>query len=330
MTVGRAAATLFATAVCATVLTACGTPQSTTPREPAEDAAMTTTPIDIRSVWDFSDTPGTRAAFVALLDDPRAEDADVRAELLTQIARTHGLEGDFEAAHARLAEAAAIMPSGGRAEVRHALELGRVHNSSADRAGAMPHFHLAVDRAVAHGGVSGLHVDALHMLGIAAPSEEALDWNLQALEVARSSDDPAARRWLGSLLNNIAWTYFDLGAYEQALALHREGLQWRLDEGQSGAPVWIAEWSIARMLRALERYDEALAIQRRIRDEREAAGQPGGYVFEELGELALQRGDDAAARAHFAEAWALLSQDAWMMENEAERMARIRELAGAE
>lgn len=33
-----------------------------------------------------------------------------------------------------------------------------------------------------------------------------------------------------------------------------------------------------------------------------------------------------AACTNFAHAWALLSQDAWMMEHEAERMARIQQL----
>lgn len=291
---------------------------------------MTAETIDMRSVWNFRDTSGTRDAFVALLDDPRASEDDVRAELLTQIARTHGLEGDVEAARARLDQAAAIMPEGGVAEIRHALETGRVHNSSGDAPGSLPHFHAAAQRALAHGDAAGLHVDALHMLGIAAPGEEALDWNLQALGVARASDDLDARRWMGSLLNNIAWTYFDLENFEEALALHEEGLAWRQEQGQSGTPIWIAEWSIARMLRALERYDEALAIQTRLADERAAAGQPGGYVFEELGELALVRGDHVAARTWFAQAWELLSQDTWLMANEAERMERLRTLGGGQ
>ena len=119
-----------------------------------------------------------------------------------------------------------------------------------------------------------------------------------------------------------------MGEYEQALAVHQRGLEWRLAEGQEGDPVWIAQWSVARMLRALERYDDALEIQTAVEAERAAAGSPDGYVFEELGELALLAGQDERAREYFAQAWELLSQDAWLVENEPERMARIRELAG--
>ncbi len=303
------------------------TPANTPPSEttPATTSEVEMEPLDLRTPWDWSDMPGTRATFEGLLDDPRAAEPDVRAEVLTQIARTHGLEGDYDTARARLDEAAASMTADGLGAIRHALELGRVHNSSGDPEGSLEHFHRAADLAEAHGEAEGLYVDALHMLGIAAPSDEALQWNLRAIEYAEASSDEDARRWLGPLLNNVGWTYFDLGDLDSALDLLQRSLAWRQERGAQPG-IWIAEWSVARIFRAQGRHDDAFAIQTRLRDEREAAGEPGGYVFEELGELYTEADEAEAACTNFAHAWALLSQDAWMMEHEAERMARIQQL----
>ena len=44
-------------------------------------------------------------------------------------------------------------------------------------------------------GADFYRVDALHMLGIAAPAAEQLDWNLQALAAAEASSDRATRGW---------------------------------------------------------------------------------------------------------------------------------------
>ena len=40
-------------------------------------------------------------------------------------------------------------------------------------------------------------VDAAHMLGIAAPQDEQLEWNLKALELAEAAQDERARGWRG-------------------------------------------------------------------------------------------------------------------------------------
>ena len=47
-------------------------------------------------------------------------------------------------------------------------------------------------------------------------AHEALEWNLRAVEYAKASQHPAARRWLGTLQNNIGWAYFKMKEYEVA------------------------------------------------------------------------------------------------------------------
>ena len=106
-------------------------------------------------------------------------------------------------------------------------------------------------------------VDALHMLGIAAPPDEQLDWNLRALAAAEASTDARARGWRGSLLNNIGGTYHDRGDYAKALDYWQQGLTEREASGDK-ARARIAKWKVARGLRSLNRLDEAEKIQREL------------------------------------------------------------------
>ncbi|HEY7943423.1 MAG TPA: hypothetical protein VIH15_02835, partial [Casimicrobiaceae bacterium] len=87
-------------------------------------------------------------------------------------------------------------------------------------------------------------------------------------------------------------------------------------------------WAIARALRSLGRYDEALTIQRALLAEHEKDGSTDGHVFEELGELELARNHADAARPWFAQAARTLGQDAWFAASEPARLERLRELGG--
>ena len=68
-------------------------------------------------------------------------------------------------------------------------------------------------------------------------------------------------------------------------------------------------------------------MQRALADELQAANAPDGYVFEELAEIAVARGDRAAAQPWAAKALHLLGDDADMKANEPARLARLAELA---
>ena len=68
-------------------------------------------------------------------------------------------------------------------------------------------------------------------------------------------------------------------------------------------------------------------MQRALDAELQAAGAPDGYVFEELVEIALARGDRAAAQPWAAKAVAILGEDADLRANDSARLARLTELA---
>ncbi|MCB9780256.1 MAG: hypothetical protein H6742_16935 [Alphaproteobacteria bacterium] len=299
--------------------------------EPAvsESSSPPLSSADLAKAFDFDDPAGTEARYRELLPRAVAVGPDLELELWTRLARTHGLRGDFAAGHAvldtvqaRLAEASDTAG----VHVRLPLERGRLHNSAGDKQTALGFFARARDEA-GRVGDDVLWLDAVHMQGIAADPDAALAFNMEAIAFAENSDDDKARGWLGPLYNNTGWTYMDRGEPDQALPLFEKGVTFR---AQAGAPVplRIAKYTVGAALRKLDRCEEALPIQRALAEEWAAEGKVGGYVEEELGECLLALGRAEEARPHFAAAHAELSKDGWMVDNEADRLARLKELAG--
>jgi tetratricopeptide (TPR) repeat protein len=296
---------------------------------PAPHAASSDTALDVQwldAAWDFDRPTESETRFRSELAR-LPERSAAGLELLTQIARAQALQRRFDAAHATLDAVEKELPAQPpRVSVRYLLERGRTFNSSGQSARAVPLFREALDKArAAHEDF--LAIDAAHMLGIAAPPEQRLGWNLEAVAMTERTDDTRSKRWLASLYNNIGWTYHDRGDYSAALAYFEKALPaW---EARGGATkVRIAWWSIARAYRSLGRLDEALAIQQRLA--RETADDPDGYVYEELGEILLAKGDAAAARPNFARAYALLGDDRGLQAQAPERLARLKRLGGVE
>jgi tetratricopeptide (TPR) repeat protein len=287
---------------------------------PSRDAALDTAWLD--QAWDFDRPAESEARFrTELASLPPA--AAARLELLTQVARAQGLQRRFDAANSTLdgvEKALAGQPP--RVGVRYLLERGRVFNSSNQSERAVPLFREALDRARA-AGEDFLAIDAAHMLGIAAPAPERLRWNLEAVAMTERSEDARSKRWLASLYNNIGWTYHERGEYAAALEYFEKALPAWEARGDAGA-IRAGKWSVARALRSLGRYDEALAIQQALLTDAEKRGEADGYVYEELGELALARGQ--AAGPWFAKAYATLAQDASFAANESDRLERLRKL----
>lgn len=281
--------------------------------------------LDFDTLWDYSDPHKTETRFrEILLQVPENDPAYL--ELLTQIARSQGLQQKFDKAHQTLDQVERRLGDyATRAKVRYYLERGRVFNSSGHPDEARPFFEQALDMAK---GLSEdfYAVDALHMLAIVAPPASSLDLNLLAIQFAEASDQDKARSWLGSLYNNTGWSYHELGDYESALDMFQKAEAIRRLKG-SVNEIRIAQWCVARSLRSLKRIEEALSTQMTLKDEYEAAGDSDGYVFEELGEclLALDRAQEA--QPYFAKAYESLAQDAWLAEKEPGRLARLKELA---
>jgi tetratricopeptide (TPR) repeat protein len=281
---------------------------------------------EIDSLWNFGNPAETEAAFRALLPSAESEgEPAYLGELLTQIARTEGLQRKFEDAHATLDRVEALGPLSGRVRLRFLLERGRVHNSSGSLSAARPLFVEAweLGREI---GEDALAVDAAHMVAIVEAGDEALRWNLLALDLAMSSPEPRARRWRKSLHNNLGWTYFDAGQTETALDHFQRCLECSIeyeDEHSAG----IARWSIGKAMRVLGQVEEALAMQRARLAEVEANGGDPGYACEEIGECLYALGRIEEAKPYFGRSYAALSADPWLATNEPERLKRLHALS---
>ncbi len=283
-------------------------------------------PLD--DLWDYDDPAASEARFrVAIETAETGRDPTAADEARTQLARALGLLGRFEDGHAVLDRVDADHPADDRIRVRARLERGRLWRSSGDVPAAVGSFEGAWELARTL-GEDGLAVDAAHMLALVAapPGEPA--WHQQALELADTSASPAARRWRGSLWNNIGWARFDAGDLDGALAAFETALGARREQGLP-RQTRVAEWCVARCIRALGRPADALAIQERLEAERAAAGEPeSGFGAEEIGECLHDLGRHDEARPYLARAAELLGADAWLAEHEPDRIARLRRLGG--
>src|SRR5712675_1635824 len=133
---------------------------------------------DLDSLWDYDRPEASEAVFRSWLPAARASgDPDGLAQLLTQVARAEGLQMKFDDAWRTLDEAEASLTEATQiAKVRLLLERGRVLNSSKRR----------------------FAVDAAHMLAIVETGDASAEWNRTAIALAEGSEDPRAKRWLGS------------------------------------------------------------------------------------------------------------------------------------
>jgi tetratricopeptide (TPR) repeat protein len=196
---------------------------------------MNAQPTDFDALWDYNEPAATEAKFRELLPEARSSgDRSCHAQLLTQIARTQGLQRRFEDAHATLDEVETMLAADEAplARVRYLLERGRVFNSSGKPAQARPLFEQAFELANAR-EFDFYAIDAAHMIAIVEPSPEAqLKWNEAALALAEKSSDPRALGWRGSLYNNIGWTWFDQQQYDRAMEVFEKAVALRATAGK--------------------------------------------------------------------------------------------------
>lgn len=278
--------------------------------------------IEFDQLWNYNQPQETEERFRELLPEVEHNPAN-KAELLTQIARTLGLQGKFTEAHQVLDEAKSLitaeMP---RAQVRLALERGRVYNSGGDPQRARAFFEIAMELGQT-AGEDFYTIDAVHMLGIAVPGEEGIKWNLHGLELAQQTSDERAQRWTATLHNNLGWDYFNGQQYEAAVAHFEQCRQWH-EQHQNQQQTLVARWSMARTWRAMGRTAEALAEQKALAEANRE--HPDGFVFEEIGEclVALNRPEEATQA--FAQAYYWLERNNWYLARRPERLKELRQL----
>jgi tetratricopeptide (TPR) repeat protein len=280
----------------------------------------------LRALWDFSDLTGSRRRFEELLGSQ--DSGTGRAEVLTQLARVHGLRGEFAEADRLLDEADALAGAVPIVRARVCLERGRLRRSAGDETAALPLFEQAFAVA-SDAGEEFIAVDAAHMAAIAAPAQDERErWTHRAIDLATSATDQQARHWLGPLWNNVGWSRFEADDHEGALAAFQEALQARERQPDRPYEIEIARYAVAKTLRALGRPAEAAALLERAVAWARENGMPDGWFHEELAETYAALGRHPEAAEHARLAIDLLDQSDSDFPGDTTRTTRLRTLAG--
>jgi tetratricopeptide (TPR) repeat protein len=277
----------------------------------------------LRALWDFDDLDGSEQRLREQLALEHSDEG--RSEVLTQLARIQGLRGDFDAGDALVDEAAALAGESTVARARIDLERGRLRRSSGDRESALPLFESAFATALEaeHGFVAA---DAAHMAALAAPDPAGfVAWTERGIALADERED--ASYWLGPLLNNLGWEYFEAGDHARALDAFERALRAREREPEKEAPIEIARYAVGKTLRALGRSDEAIPLLERAVGWAERTHGPDGWFHEELAEeyAAVDKLD--AAREQARRAIPLLESDDPSFAEDEARRTRLASLA---
>lgn len=292
---------------------------------------MNFAPHEFDREWRFQDPMSTEIVFKEyekLLITH--EDKTLLPQLYTQLGRCRSLLRDKEGCEIYLSKVQPLIEKLDPLEqivprIRLYLERGRLSNSMNMEDRGVSDFMTAWNEATMN-GCDFYAVDAAHMLGIVSTGDESLDWNFKAMRYAEQSNDMKAKSWLGALYNNVGWTLYGLERYEEALQCFLNDEMWYRERNRHEEAL-IAHWSMAKMLRLLERPDEALRELYVIAEERKLRDLPNdGYLSEEIGECLLAKGRVDHSVPFFESAYEILSQDEWLMQNEKARMERLKVL----
>jgi tetratricopeptide (TPR) repeat protein len=270
----------------------------------------------LRPLWDFDDLDATERRFREQLV---LEESDAgRAEVMTQLARVAGLRGDFEEGDRLLDDAIAHGPESAVAQAYVDLERGRLRRSSGDPAAALPLFESAFAEAL-RADQHFVAADAAHMAALAAADREGvLAWTQRGIDLAEGRE--GAYYWLGPLLNNLGWEYYEAADYALALEAFERALRARERDPANASAIEIARYAVGKTLRALGRAQEAIPLLEQAVAWAEREGSPDGWFHEELAEEYAAVGRLEHAREHARRAASLLeAQDPSFAEDEPRR-----------
>jgi tetratricopeptide (TPR) repeat protein len=211
------------------------------------------------------------------------------------------------------------------ARARIDLERGRLRRSSGDRESALPLFESAFAIAL-EAEQEFVAADAAHMAALAALDRDGfVAWTERG--VALADEHAAASYWLGPLLNNLGWEYYEAGEYAQALDAFERALAARERTPENSEPIALARYAVGKALRAVGRSEEAVPLLEQAVAWAEGIGHPDGWYHEELAEEYAAAGRLDDARTHAERAIGILEADDPSFAEDVERRARLEALA---
>ena len=279
----------------------------------------------LRPLWDFADLDASEERFRAQLSRETTDEG--RAEVLTQLARIAGLRGEFDQGEQLIEEAEALAGDDLVARTSVDLEHGRLRRSSGDVEAALPLFESAYATAL-EADAYFIAADAAHMAALATSGRAGfVTWTQRGIELAE--EDDSAGYWLGPLLNNLGWEYYEAGELEQALDAFERALRARERDPSKLEPIALARYAVGKALRGLGRPDEAIPLLEQAVAWTEREGAPDGWYHEELAEEYAAVGREGDAREQARLAIPLLIEADPGFEADEQRAGRVRALASS-
>lgn len=284
---------------------------------------------DFDKEWNYRKPDVTEKKFREyLLKAREKDDKEYLGQLLTQLARSIGLQKRFEEAHEILDEADKVLGETSKVgRVRYLLERGRTHNSSGKAEEARALFEQAYELGQKV-GAEWHTIDAVHMLGFSGDPEVVIKWNRKGLELAKQAKSEKARGWAATLYQNLGYTLLQEKRYDEALAVFKEAVTF-CEKANYEDKRRVMKWFLGKTLRDQGKPQEALAVQQALLKEYEEAGkEEAGYTTEEIGEClwALDRKEEA--RPYLALAYKRLSKLKWLEQAEPKRLESLKRRAG--
>lgn len=244
----------------------------------------------------------------------------------TQLARAQALQSEVYEAECtlHLARKALAHVEDATATLRFALEYGRVLTAKHLPYDARSRFATAWELACREKD-GFLAIDAAQMMAVIEPPKARAAWFSRALPIAERSSDPRVMAWRAPLLQAIGDHAMEDGRFEDALAAFDRSYASLPQQTQLSRAV-TSRCSKARALRALGRLEEATTLLLTLDRELREARSDDAFVHEELGECLMASDRAPEARQHFAHAYAKLSSNEWIRDNQPARLSRLEKL----
>lgn len=144
-------------------------------------------------------------------------------------------------------------------------------------------------------------IDAAHMVAIVGGPEEQLEWGLKGIKEAEAGN---ITRWLGPLWNNLGWTYESTGKYRESIDAYTKAREYHYKYSDEKSKL-VADWALGHAYRLNNQPDSAaqwITPDLLAKFETIGDGEFQGWVFKELGEIALLRSKPDSALSFFVRA----------------------------
>jgi tetratricopeptide (TPR) repeat protein len=283
-------------------------------------------------LWNPADIAASEAAFQALLPDAHkltGKDRSFLVELLSLIGRAEAFREKFAQARSSLEEAGKLLDEQQvhylvSARIRWLLEKGRLYVLEKTPSQARRLFSEAWDLAI-NCGEDHFVVEIALLMATTEPQKSQQKWIERAIEIAEVSSLPKSKYWLGELYTSLGWKLFELRQYEKSLEAFHKSLR-NLESQGAVHEIFVAQWSIGKVLRVLGRTEEALSIQETLLPNLRMGGAYCARLYEELGECLQTLKRTSEAQHYFELAYQGLSNEKWVADNHPLNLKRLKGL----